>query len=91
VTTRGRLVHMANQIARNFATQPDADAALAVADHIAMFWDPRMKALILEPMDASGEGLSPVAHAAIEHLRDKGAPPSQTRATEYQAGHSDAG
>jgi formate dehydrogenase subunit delta len=91
MTTRERLVHMANQIARNFATQSVDDAALAVADHIVMFWDPRMKALICETMDASGEGLSPVAHAAIVHLRDKGAPPSQTRATAYQAGNSDAG
>ena len=54
-----RLVYMANQIARNFAAQGVDVAALAVADHIAAFWDPRMKAQIfamespaLEPIAA---------------------------------------
>ena len=90
MTTLERLVYMANQIATNIASQTD-DPALAVADHIAMFWDPRMKSMIFKHLDEAETGLSPIAHAAVAHLRDQGAPPSQTRATEYQAGHSDAG
>ena len=38
------LVYMANQIARNFAVMGDVDAAKATADHIASFWEARMKA-----------------------------------------------
>lgn len=60
------LVHMANQIARNFATMPDVDAAAATADHIVTFWDPRMRAGIL----ADRSGLSPVAAAAVALLGD---------------------
>lgn len=60
-----RLVHMANQIATNLATE-DAPVA-AVAEHIQLFWDPRMKEIIF----AHGtDGLSPVAAAAISLLAD---------------------
>ena len=60
-----RLVHMANQIATNLATE-DAPVA-AVAEHIQLFWDPRMKEMIF----AHGtDGLSPVAAAAISLLTD---------------------
>ncbi len=61
--TRDHLVYMANQIARNLATEPDA--VKATAEHIRAFWDPRMKAELL----ANGDGLSPVAAAAFDHLR----------------------
>ena len=60
-----RLVHMANQIATNLAT--DNDPVAATTDHIMLFWDPRMKKLILA-QDHSD--LSPVAAAAIDRLRE---------------------
>ncbi|MGL4543033.1 MAG: formate dehydrogenase subunit delta [Polymorphobacter sp.] len=60
-----RLVYMANQIAINLAT--DADPVAAVANHIQLFWDPRMKRLIREN---AGAGLSPTAAAAIGRLAD---------------------
>lgn len=86
---REHLIHMANQIAANFATMGDVDAAAATADHIAMFWDRRMKASVLE--DATG--LSPIARAALDRLRRDAHPPSQTPATQFQPGEggSDAG
>jgi len=87
-----RLVYMANQIARNFAAQGADVAALAVADHIAAFWDPRMKAQIFE---MHGAGLEPIAAHAVKLLRDRGAPPPQSPATQFgsphAAGGSDAG
>ena len=90
-----RLVHMANQIARNLATMGPDKAAAATADHVASFWDPRMKAMIFDRVAAGGEGLGPIALAAIRLLRDQGAPGPQTRATEFNAadesGHADAG
>jgi formate dehydrogenase subunit delta len=90
-----RLVYMANQIARNVAAQGPEAAALATADHIAAFWDPRMKAQIFAMEGAQGDGLEPIAAHAIALLRDRGAPPPQSAATRFAAprgsGGSDAG
>lgn len=61
-----RLTYMANQIARNLAPQGEAAAVEATRQHISDFWDPRMKAAILGD---SGEGLDPIARAAISELR----------------------
>lgn len=69
-----RLVYMANQIARNFAALGDDVAAKATADHIASFWDPRMKAQIFTYLEGGGTGLSPTGRAAVEFLHDKGRP-----------------
>jgi formate dehydrogenase subunit delta len=77
---------MANQIARNFAIQGDAEAAAATADHIAAFWDPSMTAELL----ADGEGLDGIALRAVELLRRDPHPPHRTRATSLHGG-SDAG
>ena len=63
-----KLVYMANQIARNIAPSGAGEAAEAVADHIAHFWDPRMKAGIFAS-DLSG--LSPIAKAAVESLQEQ--------------------
>ena len=92
MSPRDRLVYMANQIARNLAAQGADAAALAVADHIAAFWDPRMKAHLFAMPDAA---LDPIAARAVALLRTRGAPPSQTAATHFasgaEAGGSDAG
>jgi formate dehydrogenase subunit delta len=60
-----RLSYMANQIARNFAVQGEAAAAEATAQHIRDFWDPRMKAEIL---NGDRTALGAIAKAAIEQL-----------------------
>ena len=63
MTTTDNLVRMLNQIAANMTHEPDP--AGAVADHVALFWDPRMKRLI----HAHGtEGLSDTAAAAVALL-----------------------
>lgn len=92
--TLDHLIYMANQIARNLGHHHDP--AAATADHIASFWDPRMKAQIFAHLaKTDGKGLDPAALAAIQRLAQIGAPPPQTRATKFndvdQAGRSDAG
>ena len=62
-----RLTYMANQIARNFAAQGDESAAAATAQHLKLFWDPRMKKAII---GGDRAGLEPIARAAVELLRD---------------------
>jgi formate dehydrogenase subunit delta len=87
-----KLHYMAEQIARNFVVLGHDNAVAATADHIAKFWDPRMKAAIFEE---DCFALSPVSRAAIELLKHGHEPVPQTRATEFnassEAGHSDAG
>jgi formate dehydrogenase subunit delta len=58
--TIDRLVHMANQIAANLATEDDPIAA--TAEHIRLFWDPRMKAMMAAH---DKTGLSEIAAAAV--------------------------
>ncbi len=60
-----RLVYMANQIAVNLAT--DDDPVSATSRHIELYWDPRMKKLILKN---GGIGLSAVAAAAVDRLAE---------------------
>ena len=61
------LTYMANQIARNFAAQGDEVAAAATAQHLKLFWDPRMKKAII---GGDRAGLEPIAKAAVELLKD---------------------
>ncbi|OYY70263.1 formate dehydrogenase subunit delta [Sphingomonas sp. 28-63-12] len=68
MTTIERLVLMANQIARNLEIGGEDVATVAMAQHIADFWDPRMKQLISAHVAAGGDGLTPIAKAAMERL-----------------------
>jgi formate dehydrogenase subunit delta len=61
------IIYMANQIARNFAVQGDAAAIAQTAQHITDFWDPRMKAAIINGDHA---GLSPIAAAAVRLVKE---------------------
>ncbi len=57
------LIRMANQIARELARE--TDPAGATANHIRLYWEPRMIAAI----SASGtKGLSPIAAQALARL-----------------------
>jgi formate dehydrogenase subunit delta len=63
MSTIDRLVLMANQIATNLET--DDDPVAATAEHIRLFWDPRMKQMIKAH---DGAGLSATAAAAVAGL-----------------------
>ncbi len=60
-----QLHSMVNQIARNFAIQGDEAAIVATAEHIRLFWEPRMRAAIMADDRA---GLSSIAAAAVDRL-----------------------
>lgn len=64
-----KMVRMANQIATFFQSQPLPDRAEKVAAHINDFWEPRMRAQLLNHAAAGGAGLSPLAQAACAHIR----------------------
>jgi formate dehydrogenase subunit delta len=67
-TSHQRLIYMANQIARFFASQKHDQAVEGVRSHIAKFWDPRMRQLIRDHVAAGGEGLEPLAREAVAEL-----------------------
>jgi formate dehydrogenase subunit delta len=64
-----KLVYMANQIGKFFATQSEQAAVAGTAEHIRKFWDPRMRAAIFAYLDSGGGGLDPAVRSAIESLR----------------------
>jgi formate dehydrogenase subunit delta len=69
--TLDKLVYMANQIGKFFASQGDAEAVPGIADHLKKFWDPRMRAQIVALLDAGGEGLDPQVLRAVEQLKQE--------------------
>lgn len=65
--TPEKLAHMANQIAIFFDTQP-GDPAAGVAEHLARYWEPRMRAQLTALVAAGGDGLRPAVIAAVARL-----------------------
>jgi formate dehydrogenase subunit delta len=68
---------MANQIGKFFTSQGPGIAATGIAEHIAKFWDPRMRSAIFAHLEAGGAGLDPVVREAIDKLRLAGRENSQ--------------
>ena len=69
MTTHDRLIMMANQIAAHFAME--VDPAGATAEHINLFWDARMKSLLIAGDSAA---LSPAAAAALDIISKEAVP-----------------
>lgn len=69
-----KLIYMANQIGKFFASQGREQAAAGTADHIRKFWDPRMRSAIVAHLRAGGAGLDPVTRLAVERLPEAQAP-----------------
>lgn len=63
-----RLVAMANQIGRFFASQRRPDTAEQIAEHLRQFWDPRMRSAIWAHLELGGNGLDPVVQDAVARL-----------------------
>ncbi|MDQ0467300.1 formate dehydrogenase subunit delta [Labrys wisconsinensis] len=68
-----KLVRMANQIGKFFASQGPAVAVPGIAEHIRKFWEPRMREAIFAHLDAGGAGIDPPVREALEQLRQKAA------------------
>ena len=64
-----KLVYMANQIGKFFASQGAGKAPTAIAEHLQKFWDPRMRTAIVAHLEAGGAGLDPCVREAVERLR----------------------
>ena len=63
-----KMVHMANQIAAFFKTQPGGKAAERVAAHLRDFWEPRMREQLRRHVAEGGRGLDPAVIEATPLL-----------------------
>jgi formate dehydrogenase subunit delta len=63
-----KLVYMANQIGKFWASQDKNKAPAAIAEHIRKFWDPRMRTAILAHLANGGTGLDPCVREALARL-----------------------
>ncbi|MGD9962056.1 formate dehydrogenase subunit delta [Nocardioides sp.] len=59
------VVRMANDIARQFAHLPEPDAAAAVAAHLEMFWEPRMRRELQAEVEREPDQLAHVVVTAV--------------------------
>ena len=64
-----KLVYMANQIGKFFASQGAEQAVAGTAEHIQKFWNPRMRSAIFAHLAEGGAGLDPNVRAALEKLQ----------------------
>ena len=69
----GKLVYMANQIAKFMESKPHDEGVAGLSSHINDFWEPRMRRHLFEVLDAGGTGLRPLvldAAAKIKRLAE---------------------
>jgi formate dehydrogenase subunit delta len=65
-----KLIRMGEQITANMSFVDDKDVVSdKVADHLGRFWDPRMKASIIEYAGDHGEAFSEPLLMAIDKLK----------------------
>jgi len=64
----GALVRMANQIARQWAADPSADAVAATANHLDKFWEHDMRADLARAVEAGSVTVDDVVAEAVHRL-----------------------
>jgi formate dehydrogenase subunit delta len=80
------LIKMANEIGDFFSGATGEQAARDVASHLRRFWDPRMRAQMLEYyQERSGAGLSDVARSAVAILYEASKAPAGAAPAAAQA------
>jgi formate dehydrogenase subunit delta len=62
-------IRLANDIAIQFQHRPADEAAHAIANHLRMFWDPRMRADLITRAQTNSADLDPLVLAAIPLLQ----------------------
>jgi formate dehydrogenase subunit delta len=61
-------VRLANEIALQFRNRRADEAATEIAKHIRDFWDPRMRADLLQRAAAEPDTLDPLVRSAVRLL-----------------------
>ena len=74
LSTRDKLVRMANQIATFFHSKPREEGIAGVAEHINKFWEPRMRRQFFEMLDDGSGDYDELVVAASALIRRPNAP-----------------
>jgi formate dehydrogenase subunit delta len=82
---RDKIVRMANQIGTFFESKPHDEGVAGTAEHINKFWEPRMRRMFFEIVDAGGEGLKPIVIDAAAAVRRPSAPITPEQVAEANA------
>ncbi|MBZ9739521.1 MULTISPECIES: formate dehydrogenase subunit delta [unclassified Mesorhizobium] len=69
MSTKEKLVRMANQIAAFFHSRPREEGVAGVAEHINKFWEPRMRRQFFEMLDSGGEGFDELVVVASARIK----------------------
>lgn len=65
-----KLVKMANQMGDFFKSYPEAEGVEGIRDHIAKFWNRKMREELFAYIDATPEsGMTPLVAKAVAKLR----------------------
>ena len=65
----GKLVYMADQIAKFMESKPHDEGVAGLSSHINDFWEPRMRRHLFEVLDAGGTGLRPLVLDAAAKIK----------------------
>ncbi len=66
---REKLVRMANQIGDYFKAMPENEAVNGAADHLRLYWTPKMVGEIIAYADSGHAGLNAIAERAVAELK----------------------
>jgi formate dehydrogenase subunit delta len=64
-----KLVRMANQIGDYFNAMPESEAVTGAADHLRLYWTPKMVGEIIGYVDSGHSGLNATALRAVAELK----------------------
>jgi formate dehydrogenase subunit delta len=68
-----KLVRTANQIADNFRMLPEAESVTGVAEHLRLYWTPKMVGEIIAHAEAGRSGLNALAERGVAELKRRSA------------------
>jgi formate dehydrogenase subunit delta len=63
-------IRLATEIAAQFKHVPTEQGAAAIAGHVRRFWDPRMRARLIEEVAQASDDCDPLVVAAVGVLQD---------------------
>ncbi|MGO8799889.1 MAG: formate dehydrogenase subunit delta [Roseiarcus sp.] len=66
---RDKLVRMANQIGDYFKAMPESEAVNGAADHLRLYWTPKMVGEIIAYAESGQAGLNAIAERAVAELK----------------------
>ena len=89
MSTREKLVRMANQIAAFFHSRPREEGVAGVAEHINKIWEPRMRRQFFEMLDSGGEGFDELVVVASARIKRPITPAEADRKLGIEASPAD--